>query len=116
MKRFAVTSQNYRTITPHAGKTRRFLIYDAGPDTEPKLVDKLDLPKDQCLHAWGNKDGHPIFDVDVVIAGTCGTNFVRKLGNRGVEAIPTPETDPETAIRKYFAGTLPVDEVHDHHC
>ena len=26
--RIGVTSQNFRTITGHAGKTRRFLIYD----------------------------------------------------------------------------------------
>ncbi|MEW8693532.1 MAG: nitrogen fixation protein, partial [Candidatus Thiodiazotropha endolucinida] len=26
--KIAVTSQNFRTITQHAGKTRRFLIYE----------------------------------------------------------------------------------------
>jgi predicted Fe-Mo cluster-binding NifX family protein len=114
MTTFAVTSQNFRTITPHAGRTRRFLIYEAGPDRAPELVDKLDLPKAQALHHWGNTDGHPIFRVDVVIAGSCGRNFVNKLGARGVDVVPTPETDPESAIRQYFAGTLPVSEVHDH--
>jgi hypothetical protein len=27
--RIGVTSQNFRTITGHAGKTRRFLVYQA---------------------------------------------------------------------------------------
>ncbi|HKJ77206.1 MAG TPA: nitrogen fixation protein, partial [Gammaproteobacteria bacterium] len=40
----AITSQNFRTVTGHAGKTRRFLVYEAGPGQEPVEVDRLDLP------------------------------------------------------------------------
>jgi predicted Fe-Mo cluster-binding NifX family protein len=116
MYRIAVTSQNFRTITPHAGRTRRFLIYRGAPGGYPELVDRLDLPKEQALHDWGNKDGHPIFDMDVVLCGTCGRNFVAKLAKRGVEAFPTDETDPETAVRAYLHGQLSPAEVHSHTC
>ncbi len=44
-----VTSQNFRTITGHAGKTRRFIIYEA--DNEGiKEVERLDLPKEMAMH------------------------------------------------------------------
>jgi len=28
MMKIAVASQNFRTVTPHAGRTRRFLVYE----------------------------------------------------------------------------------------
>ena len=34
--RIAVTSQNFKTITGHAGKSRRFLIYDLEPGSAPQ--------------------------------------------------------------------------------
>jgi predicted Fe-Mo cluster-binding NifX family protein len=116
MYRIAVTSQNFRTITPHAGRTRRFLIYRATPGGDPELVDRLDLPKQQALHDWGHKNGHPIFEMDAVLCGSCGANFVAKLGKRGVQAVPTDETDPEKAVRDYLQGQLSYAPVHDHTC
>lgn len=41
--RIAVTSQNFKTVTGHAGKSRRFLIYEARPGADP--VDRFDLPR-----------------------------------------------------------------------
>jgi predicted Fe-Mo cluster-binding NifX family protein len=116
MYRIAVTSQNFRTITPHAGRTRRFLVYRGAPGGGAELIDRLDLSKEQALHDWGNKDGHPIFGMDVVLCGSCGRNFVAKLANRGIEAVPTEETDPEKAVRDYLTGQLSKAEVHTHTC
>lgn len=113
---YAVTSQNFRTITPHAGRTRRFLVYETGADCDPVLVDKLDLPKEQALHDWGNRDDHPVFDMDVVIAGSCGRNFVAKLAKRGIEAVSTTETDPGAAVRQHCQGTLPLAGIEAHSC
>ena len=36
--KIAVTSQNFRTITPHAGTTRRFLVYEAAEGGELSLI------------------------------------------------------------------------------
>ncbi len=114
--RIAVASQNRRTVTPHAGRTRRFFIYEAEPGGEPQFVDRLELPKEQTLHNWGNHPGHPIYDYDVVISGSMGPNFVDRMDRYGVEALATSETDPDTAVRKYCAGTLPTlpPESHTH--
>jgi predicted Fe-Mo cluster-binding NifX family protein len=116
MYRIAVTSQNFRTITPHAGRTRRFLIYRRAPGGTPELIDRLDLPKEQALHHWGNRDGHPIFAMDAVLCGSCGRNFVAKLAKRGIDAVPTDETDPAKAVRDYLAGELSQVDAQDHTC
>ena len=115
--RIAVASQNKRTVTPHAGRTRRFLIYQVGADQAPEMVDQLELPKDKTLHDWGNVPGHPIYEYDVVIAASMGPNFVDRMAKYGVEAIATSETDPDTAVRKYCEGTLEMlpAETHTHH-
>ncbi len=114
--RIAVASQNRRTVTPHAGRTRRFFIYEAEPGGDPELIDHLELPKEQTLHNWGNFPGHPIYDYDVVIAASMGPNFVDRMAQHEVEAIATSETDPEAAVRQYCAGTLPTlpPETHTH--
>ncbi|WP_248633505.1 NifB/NifX family molybdenum-iron cluster-binding protein [Cereibacter changlensis] len=50
--RFAVASQNFRTVTGHAGKTRRFLIFEATTGQPPQEVERFDLPKEQSIHAF----------------------------------------------------------------
>ncbi|WP_244857321.1 NifB/NifX family molybdenum-iron cluster-binding protein [Halorhodospira halophila] len=105
-------------MTPHAGRTRRFLIYEAGSGGEPRLIDRLELPKDHTLHHWGNAPGHPIYAYDVVIAASMGPNFVARMERHGVEAVATSVTDPEEAVRRYFRGTLPTlppeQQIHGH--
>jgi predicted Fe-Mo cluster-binding NifX family protein len=107
--KIAVTSQNYRTITPHAGKTRRFLVYEAAPDKEPVEVDRLNLPKDMALHEFHGDGPHPLYAVDVVIAGSFGHGFSRRMAKQGIVAVMTNESDPVQAVRDFLAspvGTL----------
>ena len=42
--RIGVTSQNFRTITAHAGRARRFMIFEDFPDGQIQETGKLDLP------------------------------------------------------------------------
>ena len=60
----AIASQNFRTITPHAGKTRRFMIFDAQPGQTPHEVDRLDLDKDQSIHEFNEAAPHPLDAVE----------------------------------------------------
>ena len=103
--KFAVASQNFSTITPHAGKTRRFLLFDAEPGSAPVETGRLDLPLEMSMHEYQGGD-HPLFQVQVVIAGSAGPGFVNRLRERGVTAVATAETDPVKAVADYLAGTL----------
>lgn len=114
--RIAVSSQNYRTITGHAGKTRRFLIYDVQPQQEPRELERLDLPKEMSLHEYHGND-HPLFNagIDAVLTASAGENFVNRLGRRGIQVMTTSESDIAAALSALSAGTpLPAAAPHDH--
>lgn len=112
--KIGVTSQNFRTITGHAGKARRFLVYSRGDDGVPVEIDRIDLPKEASMHEFRGTD-HPLDDLDVLISGGCGSGFRQRMASRGVEVITTSETDPETAVNAVLLGqSLPEAEPHAH--
>jgi predicted Fe-Mo cluster-binding NifX family protein len=104
--RIAVASQNFRTITPHAGVTRRFLVYEAVSGGMPREVDRLDLPREMALREAARTAPHPLDSVDAVLVGSAGPGFLRRMAERGVDAVVTTETDPLRAVASYLAGTL----------
>jgi len=118
--KIAVTSQNFRTVTPHAGRTRRFLVYEAAEGCEPVEVDRLDLPKELSVHEFHADGPHPLDAVDVIIAGSFGEGFATRMARRGVVAVATDVTDPIEAVKEYLArlqsgGELPARTACDGH-
>jgi predicted Fe-Mo cluster-binding NifX family protein len=111
----AVTSQNFRTITGHAGKTRRFIIFSHDTDSgEIKEIERLDLPKDMSMHSYRGED-HPIRAANVLITGGCGEGFIRCMARWGIQVIATSETDPANAVRAYLDGKpLSAATSHEH--
>ncbi len=67
----AVTSQNFCTVTAHAGKTRRFLIFDISHPCSPREVERLDLDKAMSFHEFRGSL-HPIDGVTALITGGGG--------------------------------------------
>lgn len=118
--RIAITSQNFRTITGHAGKTRRFLIYEVQGQGSPVEVERLDLPAGLSLHEFHGED-HPLFQqgLDVLITQGAGQGFVQRLGRYGIIVLVTSESDPLAAAAKVAAGLplapgLPHEHDHGH--
>jgi predicted Fe-Mo cluster-binding NifX family protein len=111
--RIGVTSQNFRTITGHAGKARRFLIFESVGDEAPQEVQRLDLPKEMSLHAFRG-DEHPVFGLDAVITAGCGSGFAQRLSRHGVQVVTTSEIDPAAAAAALAAGRVlpPAEEPH----
>ena len=101
--KIGITSQNFRTITGHAGKTRRFLIYTVDPETK-KIAEpeRLDLPKEMSLHAYNSPEPHPVEQLDVLITAGCGEGFRQRMARHNVHVVVTTETDPETAVRSFM--------------
>ncbi|NJO54320.1 MAG: nitrogen fixation protein [Bacteroidales bacterium] len=114
--RIAVASQNFRTVTPHAGKTRRFIVFEAEAGSPPREVERLDLPKDMSIHEFQGDGAHPLDSMRAVIAASAGPGFVVRMASRGVDAVATSETDPATAVVKYLAGSLPAAADHEDDC
>jgi len=114
--RIAVTSQNFRSITGHAGKSRRFIVYEVAPGGEPSEVDRLDLPKEMSLHEY-HGDDHPLYrlGLDAVVTGSAGTGFVQRMGRHGIKVLATSETDIASALARVIAGEpLPAAAPHQH--
>ena len=115
--KIGITSQNFRTITGHAGKARRFLIYEPQADGTLQEVDRWDFPKEMSMHEYRSTDPHPVEQLDILITGGCGQGFRSRLERLGVTVIATSETDPLTAAVAASQGESlpPAEENHDHH-
>jgi predicted Fe-Mo cluster-binding NifX family protein len=101
--KIGVTSQNFRTITGHAGKTRRFMVYSEDGQGQWHELDRIDLPREMSMHEFKGIE-HPIDELDVLITASCGGGFIRKMAKRGVDVIQTAETDPVSAVTRLMSG------------
>lgn len=112
--RIAVTSQNFRTVTGHAGKARRFIIYAVDGTEMPAEAIRLDLPIDMAMHGFDDTHSHPLDSVDVLITAGAGDGFVSRMARRGVRVVRTAETDPCVAAHAFLMGHLKPASDHDH--
>ncbi|MBE9561645.1 MAG: nitrogen fixation protein [Proteobacteria bacterium] len=109
--KIAVTSQNFKTITGHAGRARRFIIYEGEMKQEPQEIKRLDLPKELSFHDFHPTDDtpHPIDEVDIVITGGSGAGFIRRMNARGLEVCFAEEgSAPLEATQNFLNGKLPI--------
>ena len=118
--KIAVTSQNRRDVTSHAGRCRRFWVYDLADGNSIQDRQLLELPKEQAMHETAVGAPHPLDGVDVLISGGMGDGMRRKLQGRGIQAVTTSCADPDAAVQGWISGTLPpVAQTNDasaHHC
>lgn len=118
--RIAISSQNRRSISAHAGKTRRFLIYDLAPGAVATEVEQLDLPAGMTVHEY-HGDDHPLYrrGLDAIVTGGAGERFIERMARQGIRVIATSETDIPTVLAALGAGgELPPAAPHvsaDHH-
>jgi predicted Fe-Mo cluster-binding NifX family protein len=115
--KIGVTSQNFRTITAHAGMARRFMIFETASG-QPVEIARLDLSADMTLHAHPVGAAHPLDEIDILITASAGEGFIHKAFDRGVKVILTSETDPLTAVSAVLSGTplpAPAPEEEDDH-
>ncbi len=114
--KIAVTSQNRKLITGHAGKCRNFWIYEADGK---KIVNKtlLELALEQSLHASHGAGPHPLDGIDVLICGGAGEGLIRRLDRMGIRGLVTQETEPDSAVAAFLDGTLKLgqSECHEGH-
>ena len=113
--RIAVTSQNFRTVTGHAGRARRFIVFEGEAGTPPVEVERWDLEPNMAMHGFDEEASHPLDSVNVVITAGAGEGFVRRLAARGVRVVATDETEPSLAVEAFFAGRVRSATAGHHH-
>ena len=60
------------------------MIYEDFPDGQIQRTGMLDLPIEMSIHEYPRNVAHPIDGLDVLITGSCGDGFLRKLPARGI--------------------------------
>lgn len=113
--KIAIASQNRKTVTGHAGKCRKFWVYDiAGSEIRSKEL--LELPIEQSFHESDHAAPHPLDGVNVLIAGGMGMGLQNRLKQKGILAVSTAETDPDRAVAAWLDGSLIElpPEAHEH--
>ena len=103
--KIAVTSQNRRTVTSHAGRCRRFWIYDI-QDGSPVGRELLELPREQSFHESSPAEAHPLDGIDALISQGMGEGLVRRLARMGARGYLTKEDEPDQAVRQLLEGVL----------
>lgn len=106
----AITSQNKKTITKHAGECKNYLIYTI----DDKVITNksvLELSEKETLHNafhhGSNENSKSIlFEVDILLAGSIGKGAINLLANKNVTAFIVNEKDPDLAVEKLLNGTL----------
>lgn len=104
--RIAVSSQNYRTVTGHAGMARRFIVFEAGGLEPPREIERLDLDASMAMHGFDQGAAHPLDSMKVLITGGAGEGFVRNLATRGVLVVATDESNPLLAVEAFLDGRV----------
>ncbi len=100
--KIAVTSQNRKTVTDHAGQCRKFWIFE----TEfADVVEKhlVELPLQLRIR---DTQPNPLDGVNVLITGGMASGLRYHLKQRGIQAVSTLESDPERAVAAWLNGTL----------
>ncbi len=114
--KIAITSQNRRSITAHAGKCRNFWIYEI-ESGQLKGRSLLEIPLEATFHANHEDIAPELADIGVLITGSLGNNLYLRLIQRGILPIVTGEEDPERAFIAYIENTLePLSVIHNNDC
>lgn len=122
--KIAVCSQNKKEVTGHAGRCRKFWIYQI-ENERINHKDLLELPREQSLRELAQSPVndptfvHPAYEADVLITGGMGMGLFNRLGMAGTKGVVTTEKDPDKAVELFLEGKLPTEEPHrlgrDHH-
>ncbi|MCU7959812.1 MAG: nitrogen fixation protein [gamma proteobacterium symbiont of Bathyaustriella thionipta] len=99
--KIAVTSQNKKTVTQHAGRCRKFWIFEI---QNHAITDKslLELTKDQSFHDSSPHQPHPLDNIDLLITAGMGQGLVRRLQSKGIKSLISHEKNPEKAVFLYL--------------
>ena len=94
----AITSQNRKTVSSHAGKCCHFFLFDTEKDmTQPEQSIILS-PQQMFRHHWLN-EAHPLMIADVLITGSIGENLFKQWQQAGKKVYVTAELVPVRALQ-----------------
>lgn len=103
--KFAIASEDFQTISGHAGHAARFLVFEAEAGKAPVEIARIDLNEDQTIHNFQGGQ-HPLDGVNVLIAGSAGGCFVERMKARGIVTVVARDIPPAAAVTAYMTGDI----------
>ena len=103
MKIAVACTSDFSKTTGHAGRAKRWLVFEDGRVQSPQ---KVELQSDEVFHYFEGSEAHPLSGVDAIIAQSAGEGFLKNMKKRGVDAVMTAEENPAKAVEDYMARTL----------
>lgn len=105
MATIALTAQNGRQITAHAGRCRNFLVKRVH-DGSIGEWEKRTLEKSETMCGSGDALPAALRDIDILITAGIGPGLQARLARLGVRVIVTDVLLPDQAIAAWVAGAL----------
>jgi predicted Fe-Mo cluster-binding NifX family protein len=113
MKIAIAVKNEWTRVSGHAGQTRDWLVYDCVPGQPIAEPARLALTKAQTPHHFKDDGPHPLHGVELLIAGSAGDGFIRRMAKWGAQVLLTGETEPRVALEKVLAGEALADQRFD---
>jgi hypothetical protein len=102
--KIAIATRRFARIARHAGQTRDWLLYDCPASAVP-VPARITLTKAQLPHHFQDGEPHPLDGADIIVTGSAGDGFVRRMAKRGTKVLITAERNPRTAVEKLVVGS-----------
>jgi predicted Fe-Mo cluster-binding NifX family protein len=113
MKIAVATKDDWAMVSGHAGQTRHWLVFDCQPGAALPQPQRIELSKAQLPHHFQDDGPHPLHGVEVMVAASAGTGYMRHMEGWGAKVLLTGETDPLTALEKIMSGEALADTRFD---
>lgn len=104
--KIAVASSDFTKVSGHAGRARKWLLFQVAEDGAISPPSTLELEADMVFHYVEDDRPHPLDQFNAVLALSAGEGFLKHMEKRGVDAVLTAESDPAKAVADYLAKTL----------
>lgn len=109
--KIAIATKDYTQVAGHAGQARHWLVYDS--DAASPGPARVQLDKPQVFHHWEGAGPHPLDGIAVIVAGSAGDGFLRRMDKRGVRVLLTGERDANRAFSAVLNGEVLPDPAFD---
>ena len=103
--KIAVTSQNIRSVTAHAGRCRKFWVYELPQGGAVLNKQFIELEIDETLHSMNSQLPARLSGINVLITANLGDSLRQKLLKVGVTThLSTNDDTPDIALLNYLAN------------
>ncbi|WP_295388978.1 hypothetical protein [uncultured Thiodictyon sp.] len=109
--KIAIATKDFTRVAGHAGQARHWLLYDSDASAPEPL--RIELAKMQVFHHWEGDGPHPLDGVSVIVAGSAGDGFRRRMDKRSIDVLLTGESAADRVLTAVLNGEVLPDPTFD---